>query len=288
MMTWEEVIISIRKDPNYADLVEKAYFDEDLDKNVKLFSESEEFAETIFLIRQFQSGSNLRLLDIGAGNGVASINFAYKGFDVTSVEPDPSNTVGSGAIKILRNKNKIDNINIITCHGEDIPITDGYFDIIYVRQALHHASNLNQLMEEAGRLLKKGGLFIAVREHVIFNRKEKQFFLENHPLHCFYGGENAYTVKEYCKAIENAGLVVLKKMSYFSSIINYYPKTSQEIQELSQIRREYIRLMSSKYPLIQKKSVLYSIFAKIYNWRMGPVYNEKSLPGRLYSFIAQK
>ncbi len=80
-MTWEETIQYIRTLPEYKELVEKAYFDEDLMLNVKRFSQSDEFKETITIINTYQPKAN-KILDIGCGNGISAINFALKGFEV--------------------------------------------------------------------------------------------------------------------------------------------------------------------------------------------------------------
>ena len=97
-MTWEETIISIRENEEFKDLVEKAYFDEDLELNVKRFESSEEFNETLKIINKYAPRAK-SILDIGCGNGISSINFALKNYHVAAVEPDSSNTVGAGAIK---------------------------------------------------------------------------------------------------------------------------------------------------------------------------------------------
>src|SRR6185503_11724828 len=102
-MTWEETIKFIRTRPEYKELVRYAYLEEDLDLNVKRFTESAEFKETLKLISPYFSiGPGTRLLDIGSGNGISAVAWALEGVEVDAVEPDPSDTVGAGAIRKLR------------------------------------------------------------------------------------------------------------------------------------------------------------------------------------------
>ena len=47
-MTWEETIISIRKEEGFKDLVEKAYFDEDLELNVTVLQAAKNLRKRLF------------------------------------------------------------------------------------------------------------------------------------------------------------------------------------------------------------------------------------------------
>jgi ubiquinone/menaquinone biosynthesis C-methylase UbiE len=286
-MTWEEVIIYVRSLPEYKELVEKSYFDEDLQLNVERFRKSEEFEETLKILGEFGFGRSAKMLEIGAGNGVASISFAMEGFNVTAVEPDLSNTIGNGAIEILKNKNDLRNINIISSFGESIPIEKEAFDIVYVRQTLHHAHCLNDFLIEISRLLKKNGIMLAFREHVIFNKKDKILFLSQHPLQKFYEGENAFTLNEYKYAIKNAGLTLIKTLKYFDSVINFFPFTRHEVSEKRTKRESIVNHVLKKYH-ISKILFAKSVVSYLFDLRFGKIYSEKKIHGRMYSFIAVK
>ena len=212
-MTWEETIEYIRTQPEYKDLVEKAYFDANLELNVFRFGKSEEFEETLNIIQNHVPKTK-NLLDIGCGNGISAVNFALKGYSVTAVEPDESTTVGAGAIKILKEKLNLNKLEIFEDFAENIKFNDNTFDIVYVRQAMHHANNLNQFLKECVRVLKPNGLLLTIRDHVILNEDDKQWFLKEHVLHKYYNGENAFTAQDYKNAIEMAGAKILNELKY--------------------------------------------------------------------------
>lgn len=291
-MTWEEIIIQIRKDPAYKELVKLAYFDEDLTLNVTRFQASEEFAATVQYIRQYTQATALplRIADIGAGNGIAAVAFALMGFDVTAVEPDPSDTVGAGAIRELKAHYNLSNLNVVEAFAEEMPISSDYFDVVYIRQAVHHACNLNQFMHEASRLLRKGGILITARDHVVYNDADKTWFLQVHPLHKFYGGENAYTEAEYTSAINNAGFSIIEILRHYDSVINYFPESTSTISEKRAARQAYVESnFQRRIPL------LFRTWSSVRSWyfnraerQLGPVLDAKKIPGRLISFIAQK
>lgn len=287
-MTWEEIIIAIRKDPAFSDLVKEAYFDEDLLLNAGRFENSEEFLATLAEIKIHHPAAR-KLADIGAGNGIASVAFAKNGFEVTAVEPDPSSTIGSGAIRILKEQLRFAHLHIVDAFGESLPCENETFDVVYVRQAMHHAADLPQFVNELARILKKGGILFTTRDHVILDEKDKQWFLETHPLHKFYGGENAFTVSEYTQAIKNAGLEIKKQWGHFDHVINYSPETSAAISEKRKtIREKMQRAMQKKTGPLSKIPFLLDAYISRTEKKYGPLMDERKIPGRLYSFIAVK
>jgi SAM-dependent methyltransferase len=282
-MTWEETILQIRKDPTYKELIDSAYIDEDLELNAIRFFKSEEFEEVIKIISSYSPRAKT-ILDIGAGNGISTVSFAKKGFEVTAVEPDPSNTVGAGAIKILKEEGQLENITILESTGEKLSFNK-QFDVIYSRQAMHHANDLFEFLKNLYKHCNQGGLLITTRDHVIYNKKDKTDFLNNHPLHKYYGGENAYKMEEYAKAITEAGFTILKIMKHYDSVINYAPLTKKEFAELpASINRNISeKLKRFKLPANQFIIFLYKFLRGLNN-----PYNESLIKGRLNSFICIK
>jgi len=288
-MTWHETIEYIRKQPEYAGLVGQAYFDENLALNVERFGQSAEFQETIRLIKEFNPSAKT-ILEIGAGNGIAAINFALLKYQVTAVEPDDSSTVGAAAIDSLIGYYRLDNVKVMQGFAEEIGFADGSFDVVYIRQAMHHAYDLKKFIGESARVVKKGGIVFTVRDHVIYNEVDKDWFLQMHPLHKYYGGENAFTADEYRAAMQGAGLEIVREFKYYDSVINYFPVTEKELEDLISAKQQYL-----KQQLRAKISVLAEIPAVFSLYKMKNGYdnrmkflNEREIPGRLYSYIARK
>lgn len=290
-MTWEEVIISIRKNPEYKELVKLAYFEEDLKLNVERFIQSEEYSETQRILRNyFKEKINLKLADIGAGNGIASLAFALDGFHVTAVEPDPSCTIGAGAIKFLKEFYNLENLNVIEEKGESLSLNASSFDIVYIRQAMHHANDINKFVKEAARLLNTNGILLTVRDHLIYNNSDKEWFLRSHPLHKFYGGENAYTIDEYRNAILNSGLKIVDELRHYDSVINFYPESASDIESKKKKQSDFIEFhFNKKVPYgIRNFPFLKKWYYKRALKKLSPVLDESKIPGRHISFIAVK
>ncbi|RDI58349.1 class I SAM-dependent methyltransferase [Flavobacterium glaciei] len=287
-MTWEETIRFIRTQPEYKYLVDKAYFEEDLILNVQRFMQSDEFRETLKLLNQYQPNAKT-ILDIGSGNGISAVALALEGYTVVSIEPDSSDTVGAGAIRKLKTHYNLDNLEVYEAFAEELQLPNDSFDIVYARQCMHHAYDLGKFVAEASRVTKKNGLFITIRDHVIFNKNDKEWFLENHPLQKFYGGENAFKPTEYKNAMENAGLEIKKEMKYYDSVINYFPSTKEEITNIFQLSKsKAITHLNNKIGILSKISFLQKLYLKKIGLNKKNFYDENKIPGRMYSYLCIK
>ena len=263
--SWEEAVQWLKKQPDQQDLIKAAFYDDPLIDAAKRYAESSEWSAIQELLLNIEKGN---VLDIGAGRGISSYALAKDGWKVTALEPDPSNIVGTGAIGLLAKESGLD-IDVIETRGEGLPFTDGVFDLIYCRAALHHANNLNALCKEVFRVLKPGGIFLATREHVISKAEDLDKFLNAHPLHYLYGGEHAYLLKEYLSAIKTAGFKVEKVLAPVASDLNLYPQTKKEFKKHLASR---LHIPNSLFPYFLLN--LYAVFS--------------NSPGRHYSFFARK
>ncbi|WP_138503320.1 class I SAM-dependent methyltransferase [Nostoc sp. PA-18-2419] len=279
-LTYEESIQWIRNQSEHKELVKFCYLDTDNLAAAKRFSLSEEFIEVANLLKLNNSPHKLKILDLGCGNGIASYAFASLGHDVSSVDPHLSEDVGLGATARLASTIKNGSIETFQAFAELLPFPDSTFDIVYVRQALHHFYSLPKGLAECSRVLKPKGLLLATREHVVDNDKQLKIFLENHIFHRINGGENAYTLNVYISNFKNSGFKILKNFTAFSTVINHFPTSNIELmdylfQPLKKILGKKIASVIIKfYPIEILYRYLLSYFYKY--------------PGRLYSFLCIK
>lgn len=274
-LTIDEAVRYMRDNPVYADVVHNSYVGRDVCDSARRFTASAEFAEVMKLLGSFVVGGSV--LDLGAGNGIASYAFCRSGAaQVYALEPDPSEEVGRGAMGRLPAELPL---QVIEACGEEIPLPDEEVHIVYARQILHHAKDLPVLLKECARVLKPGGIFLACREHVVDNERQFQEFLRNHPMHQLAGGENAFTLETYLNAIQSSGLAIEKVLGPYDTVINAFPEvsTSGELEVLPRIRleRRFARWgrLASSIPLVNYL---------VWRWLKRPT------PGRLYSFLAVK
>lgn len=233
--SWEEAVKWLKAQPDQVDLVRACFFDDPLLEAAQRFHASPEWSGVRGLIGPGPG----RALDVGAGRGMSSYALARDGWAVTALEPDPSAVIGAGAIRELASTATL-TIEVVEEWGEALPFPDQSFDLVYGRQVLHHARDLPTLCAEMARVLKPGGAFLATREHVIFKDADLAVFLADHPLHRLYGGENAYRLTAYQRAIESAGVRLTRVINPWASDINLHPRTIAEVAQLIHQRLPFI------------------------------------------------
>ena len=264
-MTWEAAVGRLRADPAQRALVEACFYDDPLLQAAERYHASGEW----IAVRGLVGLGAGRTLDVGAGRGIASFALARDGWQVTALEPDPSDVVGAGAIRGLARDAGLA-MDVTQTWGEQLPFADASFTLVHCRQVLHHARDLKQLCKELSRVLAPGGAFLATREHVISRAGDLSAFLNGHPLHSLYGGEHAYLLQEYLDAITGAGLRLERVLNPFASDINSYPES------LSDIKRRWAARLHLPGP------------AWIPDVALSWVGKRSHKAGRLYSFLARK
>ena len=260
--TWEDAVTWLKAQPDQVELVRACYFDDPLLVAAERYYASDEWQA----VRQLVGPAGGQALDIGAGRGMSSYALARDGWQVTALEPDPSTVVGAGAIRDLAASAGTP-IEVVEEWGESLPFADASFDLVYGRQVLHHARDLSSLCGEMARVLRPGGLFLATREHVIFKEGDLAVFLAEHPLHWLYGGEHAYRLSEYKRAIERAGIRLTRVINPWASAVNLHPRSVTELRGLIHDRLRFVPI-----------SVIRPALLKRLGWLLRS-------PGTSYSFV---
>src|SRR5262245_60664002 len=98
-----------------------------------------------------------KLLDVGAGLGESSVYFALLGAEVTAVDLSP------GMVDCAVALGKLHGVEIrgVVQSGESLDVEEGYYDIVYIANTIHHVTDKDQLFRQIFRALKPGGRFFS-------------------------------------------------------------------------------------------------------------------------------
>lgn len=274
---WEEAVAWLKQQPDQSQLVADCYYDDPLIEAADRYWRSDEWA----VVRELLAGRSGKALDVGAGRGIASYALAKENLEVTALEPDSSDLVGGGAIRTLAAEARLP-ICVIEEFSERLPFADDEFDVVFARAVLHHTRDLNGACREFFRVLKPGGLFIAIREHVISREEDLPRFLDLHPLHRLYGGEHAYLLNQYVAAIGQAGFSHLNVVSPWQSPLNFAPHS------LATLKAELARRASLGISGVGRLVNTLLDFPGVWPLARQMLDRFDSRPGRLYSFVATR
>jgi SAM-dependent methyltransferase len=112
------------------------------------------------------------VLDIGAGEGWASQQFAMRGANAVAIDVvgDPKFGLGRSYKRMAISKVPFD---LIVGDNERLPFQANSFDVVFASNALHHHDHLDALFSNIYRVLKPGGRLVAMGDPLttIFQRE---------------------------------------------------------------------------------------------------------------------
>ena len=97
-----------------------------------------------------------KALDVGCGGGLMAEEVAEMGFSVTGVDPS-SASIETASRHAAEAGLKID---YRVGKGEELPVTDGEFELVYCCDVLEHVDSVPQVLRQIRRALHPGGLFV--------------------------------------------------------------------------------------------------------------------------------
>ncbi len=163
-----------------------------------------------------------RILDIGCGDGLLAFVLFDEKIDV-GIDPN--------ARELIRAKQYGKYNQLIQCHGSDIPVRAGSFNVILSNSVLEHIRELKPVLNESYRLLAPGGRFLVTVPTDMFEEftaiyqilyglgletlSEKYRKVFNN----FWKQIHRYRREEWEKIFRAAGFKIVESIEYKSKIV---------------------------------------------------------------------
>ena len=110
----------------------------------------------------FDRWAGQKVLEVGCGSGIDSMEFARNGAIVTATDIT-DNAVG--LTKSLAKELGL-SVKVVQASADKLPFKDDTFDLLYSYGTLHHIPDVDKAMSEIHRVLKPGGTVMAM----VYNR----------------------------------------------------------------------------------------------------------------------
>ena len=217
------------ENPKFKKLVYACYKTPDFEDNARRFLASSEFGEAVRLLSELDKppDKKVRVLDFGCGNGIASYTLSRAGYTVIGVDSSLWEIAGIEAARKIVGLDGTD-FEIRPSGGEHLDFCDGEFDVIWIREALHHIEDLTGFLTDIKRIVRQDGIVCCLRDVVIWNEDQRHHFYTTHPFYPITRDEGCYYLNEYVSAFERAGFAIEKILNPLDSIINSYPNPVPE------------------------------------------------------------
>jgi ubiquinone/menaquinone biosynthesis C-methylase UbiE len=166
------------------------------------------------LFKDIKAKKQMKVLDVGCGNGGNSIRLAKLNYDIVGVD------ISTKAISAARKKaagSVLNKVDFYVCDIERMCFDDNTFDICFCGAVLHHFPDLDKVAQELHRVTKKNGKVITYDPNALH---PYIFFVHNvlnraYTLKGFSPNERALRPKELQFIFQAAGFTNFR----FNSII---------------------------------------------------------------------
>jgi len=130
----------------------------DYETKRKFRYELQDYMHSVF---EFDTWGGRTVLEMGCGSGIDAVEFARNGAAVVAID------ITDNAVELTRElaREAGQDILVMKVLGDAIPLQNERFDCVYSYGVLHHIPDVDSVLKETYRLLKPGGVIMAMLYH---------------------------------------------------------------------------------------------------------------------------
>ncbi len=121
-----------------------------------------------------RNGRRIKVLDVGCGPGILTVAIAPLVDEVVALDLTPEMIAQA---KKRSDRLGLKNVRFEVGRAEELPFSDGYFDVVVTRLMLHHLLSPTSAIEEMARVTRKGGLLVVA--DIVASEKQSEAELHN-------------------------------------------------------------------------------------------------------------
>lgn len=122
---------------------------------ISYVNQEDQFKEKIGFLLSILGAKPKLGLDIGSSAGGLSVALAQHGIEMHGIEPS---LAGVEVSKMRAQRRKLNNVSFYHGVGEHLPFAESHFDFVISLAVLEHVQDVDQVVSEALRVLKPGGV----------------------------------------------------------------------------------------------------------------------------------
>lgn len=123
--------------------------------NYTEYVQAEDIKRLKFIVSAIQelNNDNLKIIELGCGNGNISYQLAKMGFNVTGID------ISDGAIANAKHRHQLPNLKFECCKAEDVDIAQK-FDAVICCELIEHLINPDIVLAQLAKIVKEDGKVI--------------------------------------------------------------------------------------------------------------------------------
>jgi ubiquinone/menaquinone biosynthesis C-methylase UbiE len=212
------------------------------------------------LVQALHPEPGMRVLDVATGPGYVAAAFAQAGCEVTGID---LTTAPLSFAEQMRASRGLSTLHFQQGDAQKLPYSDGSFDIVVSRYALHHVEDPHQMLSEMARVCRSQGK-VAIQDLAASEFPARATYQNNIELLRDPSHTRALPISELLSLFTSCGLeteqvitdTLVQNLETWLANAHTTPERATQVRAL--VQRDEQQNLSGTYPFQKKDSVFFN------------------------------